>query len=159
MVEITPEIQLWCSSQPVSIIQWLISPFFIFFLIYTFIFTPLGIIGIINIYHRIRNWTRIRAGWLKVRKKLSNLHWVTFWVKPTGRKANIKTEEGIEIELPLDFSEGMIGLEKEINSTFKSDKKPKEEKKKTVLDIHVKDEKPTKEEIEYAYDVLRRMVR
>ena len=94
------------------------SPFFVPLVVFIIIFTPLGIFGMINLYYRIRNWNRTRSGWIKVRKKLSNLHWIEFWAKPTGRKTNIKTEEGIEIELPLEITEGMIGMEKEVESNF-----------------------------------------
>jgi hypothetical protein len=133
------------ATQGVPLIQFLLSPWFIVIIIYMLIFTPFGVIGIFSLANRIKNWNRQRGGWLKMRKKLSNLHWINFWVRPTGRKANIRTEEGIEIELPLEIKEGMLGLEKDINNVhFESEKKQKKSKDKTVLDIHVE---PNKKEI------------
>jgi hypothetical protein len=130
------------ATQGVPLVQFLLSPWFIAIIIYILIFTPFGIIGIFSLGNRIKNWNRTRGGWLKMRKKLSNLHWIYFWVKPTGRKTNIKTEEGIEIELPLEIHEGMLGMEKEISDVnFNSEKKQKKSKDKTVLDIHIEPNK------------------
>lgn len=147
-----------CAAQPVSIIQWLISPIFIIFLIYFVCSLPFIILGVNDAGRRLRNWSKVRSGWLTMRKKLSNLHWIYFWVKPTGRKVNIKTEEGIEIELPIEIQEGMLGLEKEISDIhFKSDGKNKKVKQEKFIDIHIEKTKPTQHEVEAAFDVLRRM--
>lgn len=68
-----------------------------------FIFTPFGLIGIHNLWVRLRNWQRTRDGWIRVRKKLSNYHWIVFWAKPTGRKITVRGEEGFEFEIPFQI--------------------------------------------------------
>lgn len=100
----------------VPIQYWLISPFFILIIITWIIFIPTGIWGISNLAFRLKDWMRVRDGWIKVRKKLSNFHWITFWAKPTGRKIKIKGEEGIEFEIPIQVEENMLSMEKEINA-------------------------------------------
>lgn len=134
-LNITPEIVLWCSTQPTNIAQLFISPWFIGILVFVIIFTPLGIIGILSLVSRLRNWSRSRDGWIKIRKKLSNYHWIVFWSRPTGRKIKIKGEEGIEIEIPFMTEANakdkdgkpvrtiMMGVEKELDLSF-----PKESK-------------------------------
>lgn len=137
------------ATQPTNawFLEFMLSPLFIILIIYVLIFTPFGILGMGSLITRINNWNKQRSGFMKMRKKLSNLHWIDFWIKPTGRKTTIKTEEGIEMELPIEISEGMLGLEKEITKVkFNSEKKVKEEKKKnqTVIDIHVEPKKKGK---------------
>lgn len=158
---------LQCSTQPVSVLQFLISPFFVIILIYFVCTIPFIGLGIIDVFNRVGNWSKQRAGYILMRKKLSNLHWLYFWTKPTGRKVSIKTEEGIELELPIEIQEGMLGLEKELkNVHFISDNKPcpecvKEEQKakkaKEKVDVHTEKGKPSQQEIEAAFDVIRRM--
>jgi len=91
------------ATQGIPLIQFLLSPWFIIILAFVIIFTPLGIIGIISIYHKISNWSRSREGWIRVRKRMSNYHWYGFWSRPTGRQIKVKGEKGIELEIPFNI--------------------------------------------------------
>lgn len=114
-----------------DIIQLILDPMFEL-LIVTYIFlVPLSFIGVIALFHRLRNWQRARAGWIKIRKKLSNFHWVEFWAKPTGRKIKIKGEEGIEFEIPIQIEKGMLAMQSKYhgnpkNARSKEIKEPEE---------------------------------
>lgn len=87
---------------------------FLFFLLTAIFFLPVGIYGYYSIYVKLRNFMRVRSGWLIVWKKLSNLRWISFWAKPTGRKIKTKTSEGIEIEIPIEIEKGKLGTMKRI---------------------------------------------
>jgi hypothetical protein len=91
------------TTQGVPFIQFLLSPWFIVILVFGIIFLPLGIVGIFSLYFRIRNWGRVRGGWIEIWKRMSNFHWLTFWSRPTGRKLKVKGEEGIELEIPFNI--------------------------------------------------------
>lgn len=91
------------STQGIPLIQFLLSPWFILILVFVIVFTPLGIIGIISIYHKISNWSKSREGWIRVRKRMSNYHWYGFWSRPTGREITVKGEKGIELEIPFNI--------------------------------------------------------
>ena len=92
--------------------EFLLSPWFIAVLIFVILFTPLGIVGLISLINRLRNWERVRSGWIKIRKKVNSYQWNIFWIRPVGRKLKIKGEEGYEYELPFMVEEGMVGREK-----------------------------------------------
>lgn len=82
---------------------------FLFFILVGIFFIPVGIFGYYSIFIRIRDFMRVRSGWLIVWKKLSNMRWISFWAKPTGRKIKTKTSEGIEIEIPIEIEKGKLG--------------------------------------------------
>lgn len=91
------------STQGISWLNFVLSPWFIVIIIYVLISFPFMLFGMANTYYRIRNWNRTRSGWIRIRKRLSNFHWDVFWSRPTGRKLSIKGEEGIELEIPFNI--------------------------------------------------------
>jgi len=105
------------TTQGVPFVEFLLSPWFIAVLIFVILFTPLGIVGLISLINRLRNWERIRSGWIKIRKKVNSYQWNIFWIRPVGRKLKIKGEEGYEYELPFMVEDGMIGREKIFNDS------------------------------------------
>ncbi len=139
---------------------WLISPFFIFALISWIIFIPTGIFGITNIIFRLRSWLRVRDGWIKVRKKLSNYHWFIFWARPTGRKIKIKGEEGIEFEIPIQIEENMLAMEQETDILPKGEEKEKKTEPPSITPPivpiqEVKEEKVKIELTQDQYNILK----
>ena len=87
------------------------NPAYLIFLIIGILMIPLSLFGILHLYSWIDTWSKLKSGWIKVRKKLSNGRWVTFWARPTGRKIKIKGEEGMEYEVPVQIEKGMMGYE------------------------------------------------
>jgi len=125
MADVAAEVALEGLTQSLEGISWLrfvLSPFFIVILIYIFISAPLMIVGIVSLFHRVRNWNRTRLGWIIIRKRMSNFHWLIFWSRPTGRKLKIKGEEGIELEIPFNIE--VDKKDKDGKVIYGSDKKP-----------------------------------
>jgi hypothetical protein len=60
------------TTQGVPFVEFLLSPWFIAVLIFVILFTPLGIVGLISLINRLRNWERVRSGWIKIRKKVNS---------------------------------------------------------------------------------------
>lgn len=84
---------------------------FILFILVTVIFGPFGIYGMYHFYQWFSGWIKVRSGHIKVRQKLPNDRWRVFWKKPVGRKINIKTEEGMEVEVPIRLEKDFVGWE------------------------------------------------
>lgn len=96
------------------------NPFYMIFLIIGLFMIPLSLFGIVKIYEWVSTWQKLRAGWIKIRKKMSNGRWIEFWAKPTGRKVKLKGEEGMEFELPVRIEKDYMGYQSKIKGNFKT---------------------------------------
>jgi hypothetical protein len=77
------------------------------------IFVPFGFYGIIRFYRWIdNNFLKSRAGFMKIRQKQTNGRWRTFWVKPSGAKIKLKSEEGkFQQDVPIETTKDFMGFE------------------------------------------------
>lgn len=91
------------------------NPFFLVFLLVGLVMIPLSFFGAYQMYTWFNHWSKLRAGWIRVRKKLSNGRWVEFWARPVGRKIKIKGEEGLDFEVPVRIEKDYMGYESDLN--------------------------------------------
>lgn len=153
----------------------IISPWFIIIIVYVGATFPFAIKGILDLGGWLRDRERLKSGYMKLYKDLTNHRRLKIWAKPSGRKVTIKGEEGYPYELPIKVGKEFLGvdinykedpakvtaqlqkIEKDkIKAAEKAEKMAKKNAAKTVLDIHV-EKKPTEDEIRLAGDIIRRM--
>lgn len=96
-----------------------LNPAYLIFLIIFIAMIPLSFFGILKINSWLSHWRKLRAGYIKVRKKLSNGRWIEFWARPTGRKIKVKGEEGLKFEIPVKIEKGFMGYQSKIKGNFK----------------------------------------
>jgi len=104
-----------------SRLLWILTdnPAYMIILLLTIFAYAFSFFGVLKIYEWISTWKKLRAGWIRLRKKLSNGRWVEFWAKPTGRKVKIKGEEGMIFELPVKIEKDYMGFQSNIKGDFK----------------------------------------
>jgi len=108
-----------------SVLRLMVSnPFYLVFLLVFALMIPLSLLGIIKLGGWLDNWSKVRSGWIKIRKKLSNGRWIEMWAKPTGRKVKIKGEEGYEFELPVRIEKDYMGFQSHLKGDFEKAKNP-----------------------------------
>lgn len=94
------------------------NPFYLIFLLIGALMIPFSLLGTVYLYSWLNTWQKLRSGWIKVRKKLSNGRWVEFWARPTGRKIKVKGEEGMEFEVPVQIEKNMMAYESELGGKW-----------------------------------------
>ena len=103
------------TSPTINIAAFILSPSFDWFLITIvciILLGPFGIYGIFKFYSWMQNeFFKSRSGHMKVRRKMSNDRWRIFWKKPIGNKIKAKTEDGIDIEIPIKLEKDWVGWE------------------------------------------------
>jgi hypothetical protein len=102
-------------SSPLGFANFIISPNFPWFLAtigVLILFAPMGIYGIFHFYSWMQNeFFKVRSGYMKIRRKMGNDRWNIFWKKPIGSKISAKTEDGINIEVPIKLQKDYMGWE------------------------------------------------
>lgn len=96
--------------------QFVLSDYFIWFIISIVLLCflgPFGIYGLAKFWQYINEQFFLpRKGYIKVRQKLGNDRWKTFWKKLEGGKISIKdSETGMSMEVPLNLGKGWVGWE------------------------------------------------
>jgi flagellar basal body-associated protein FliL len=103
------------TSSPLAFANFIISPNFPWFLAtigVLILFAPMGIYGIFHFYSWMQNeFFKVRGGYMKIRRKMGNDRWNIFWKKPIGNKISAKTEDGINIEVPVKLQKDYMGWE------------------------------------------------
>ena len=97
-----------------NFVEFILSDYFLWFIIAIVllcILGPFGIFGIIKFWRWVNEQFILpRRGYIKVRQKLGNDRWKTFWKKLEGNKISIKEGE-INYEIPLKLGKDWIGWE------------------------------------------------
>jgi len=100
-------------SPDISIAKFILSESFDWFIVTVvsiILLGPFGIYGIYKFYSWLQNeFFKVRAGYIKVRRKLGNDRWKITWKKPIGSKIKAKTEDGINIEIPIKLEKDYVG--------------------------------------------------
>lgn len=101
------------TSPDISIAKFILSESFDWFMIAVasvIILGPFGIYGIYKFYSWLQNeFFKVRSGHIKVRRKLGNDRWKITWKKPIGSKIKARTEDGINIEIPIELKKDYVG--------------------------------------------------
>jgi hypothetical protein len=92
------------------------NPFYLIILLAIGLMIPLALLGIYSLIRWLDDWRKIRAGWIVVRKKLSNGRWIEFWARPVGRKIAVKGEEGMNFEIPVSIEKDYMGYQKDVKN-------------------------------------------
>lgn len=108
------------------------NPFYLIFVIVGVAMVPLSFLGIKQLYGWLDNWAKVRSGYLKVYKKLSNGRWIRFWARPVGRRIKVKGEEGQTFEIPIRIEKNMLGYISDIKGNFAKATRPSMEELKAI---------------------------
>jgi hypothetical protein len=103
------------TTPDLNIAEFILSESFDWFLVSIVLIIILGPFGVYGLYrfHRFLQdeFFKVRSGFIRVRKKLGNDRWQIMWKKPVGSKIKAKTEEGIEVEIPIKLEKDYMGWE------------------------------------------------